>query len=705
MDIQPRPDNSHPEASAPNDAPLSGECEEIELQPVEWAAPGSSSTFLGCTFERRPAAEDPPEEAPAWEPPTAGPGSVTTLMPAVEEVEQDCFERYFAGRHPVFAGGRGDSSQTGAGFHRDNDFTAMHELLEDAPGVGHPQLMSEAPSQPANLIGSSMDLDRVHAEISALRAEEEPVWEPAATGIGPACTFAGPDDALMPAVEEVEQDCFERYFAGRHPTFGDEARESVDADSGLRRDNDFTALHELIESAPEEDAAKSAPEPAPSPVRVIGSSIVRDRIQAAIDEGAGVDEVELDAPDAPCWTAHRSREEALAPGNPGANGGPSARRGIEMNRSELLERTLRRLDLSGRPHAPNAITLADGSQALIWEDTVADDVHAIGVRVFGRDGSPLGAEALLTDRGSRNQCGPKIAALRGGGFVVAWAALEEAGEPLRVREISACVFDASGKPAGPSFPVQVAEDCQLLEHEVIALADGSFAVAWLDLADDGGWQIMLQCFTEDGVPRHGAREVHGDPVCPPLHLQAHSLANGNLAVTWQDWSPQAERTLVTGLRAAVYDRLGNAVAAHLTVSMEELVLPSRPVIEADRDGGFRVSWEGYDRDAPRSAPAVSLSRCIRRDGKPDGGVIRKAKLAGGADVLPVPAAAPSGASFVAWWDSLEEATGALHHPNAFSLVSEPGIPASGAAILPWPKTVRRGSIVDRGATAKARLAS
>lgn len=103
-------------------------------------------------------------------------------------------------------------------------------------------------------------------------------------------------------------------------------------------------------------------------------------------------------------------------------------------------------------------------------------------RRFGADGSPDAAgEVQVNSYSANNQSGPLIAALAGGGHVVAWHSDLQDGSGYGVY---AQRYDASGAPEGAEFRVNQPTDDNQYLNAVVALADGGFAIGY----DDRGWR-------------------------------------------------------------------------------------------------------------------------------------------------------------------------------------------------------------------------
>jgi Ca2+-binding RTX toxin-like protein len=119
--------------------------------------------------------------------------------------------------------------------------------------------------------------------------------------------------------------------------------------------------------------------------------------------------------------------------------------------------------------------------------------------------------------------GPDLAALPGGGFVLAW---HDNGN------VEAQLFDAAGNKTGPEIDVASIPGYQH-RPSVTVLADGGFVITWQNDAEGGGVDIKAQAFDAAGNKTGSEFLVNGEPgfyyVSQP---DVTELANGDLVFTW-----------------------------------------------------------------------------------------------------------------------------------------------------------------------------
>ena len=134
--------------------------------------------------------------------------------------------------------------------------------------------------------------------------------------------------------------------------------------------------------------------------------------------------------------------------------------------------------------------LAGGGYVVTWTDTSNyvtgnyDDSYDIRGQIIGANGVPIGGEFLVNMPTADYQDGPTVAALPGGGFVVAWRddINFTNGNNTDGADIRAQVFDASGARVGAPFVVNASGPGSQLNPSISASGDG-FVVSWEDYGD------------------------------------------------------------------------------------------------------------------------------------------------------------------------------------------------------------------------------
>lgn len=127
--------------------------------------------------------------------------------------------------------------------------------------------------------------------------------------------------------------------------------------------------------------------------------------------------------------------------------------------------------------------------------------YAVRVQLYDNSGSRVGGEVLVNTTTANDQGAPTIAALAGGGFVVAWMDNSFLGGDSSGWSIRAQLFDGAGNKVGGEFAVNTQTTGHQDTPTVVALADGGFAIAWQDEFGDGsGYAVKARMFDASGTP-------------------------------------------------------------------------------------------------------------------------------------------------------------------------------------------------------------
>jgi Ca2+-binding RTX toxin-like protein len=177
--------------------------------------------------------------------------------------------------------------------------------------------------------------------------------------------------------------------------------------------------------------------------------------------------------------------------------------------------------------------LPSGGYVATWTDRSS----TIYGRFVGADGVPTGAQfTISTAQGSAVGVESSVTVLANGNVAVAWYGwsneLDQTAHQIQV-------INSAGQASGPRITVPHGfYGGSATGPEIVALADGGFALAWTantsPLSDGSGRAIFVQAFNADGSvamgPTLANTQATGDQFDPSLV----ALANGSFAVIWTD---------------------------------------------------------------------------------------------------------------------------------------------------------------------------
>ncbi|HEY0886739.1 MAG TPA: Ig-like domain-containing protein [Ramlibacter sp.] len=226
----------------------------------------------------------------------------------------------------------------------------------------------------------------------------------------------------------------------------------------------------------------------------------------------------------------------------------------------------------GQQTAPAVAALAGGGYVIAW--LVQGSVNGIdfsGVRAqrFDAGGAKVGGELVLSNGPAAGV--PDLAGLADGGFVATWdARLDPAGPTNYV----ARRFDGAGNPVGGEFQANAAANVDhAASAEATALSGGGYLVEfWADVGV--GWGPTVQVYDAGGAPVGGnlplGYEAPGNPFGEGTYIHAGGTAatsDGGFVAVWSASTPYVPGGgTVDHVYAQRFDAAGRALTAPLEVT-------------------------------------------------------------------------------------------------------------------------------------------
>lgn len=162
---------------------------------------------------------------------------------------------------------------------------------------------------------------------------------------------------------------------------------------------------------------------------------------------------------------------------------------------------------------------SDGNEFIVvWQSEAQDgDEYGVYAQRYDAAGTPVGGEFRVHAETAGSQINPVVAKAPSGQFVVAWGS-GPSGYTYPA-DVFARVFDASGAPLGPEFPVSEngydAGGSRAYHYDAVPAvetdANGRFVVVWeREGAGEDGRDVMARRFDASGTALGGAFQVR-DP--------------------------------------------------------------------------------------------------------------------------------------------------------------------------------------------------
>ena len=259
---------------------------------------------------------------------------------------------------------------------------------------------------------------------------------------------------------------------------------------------------------------------------------------------------------------------------------------------------------------PALTVLNNSNVVVVWasfDQAGSNSLLDVYGQVFLPAGQKVGGEFLINQFISYNQRSPAVAALKNGGFVVAWVSEQERtafnlggidntnGSPPAVIgspsvDVYARFYNSSGVAQGNEFLVNT-DNNPCSNPSVAVASDGNFMVTWSardtsNLAND--WDIYARTFSSAGAGGTAVRVnsfLYGDQYAPRI-----SAIGGDYMIIWTSLGQDGSREGVFG--QFVHED-GSPVGGEFRVNTTTAGQQMQPAVASDGAGQFLVVWTGF----------------------------------------------------------------------------------------------------------------
>jgi hypothetical protein len=240
---------------------------------------------------------------------------------------------------------------------------------------------------------------------------------------------------------------------------------------------------------------------------------------------------------------------------------------------------------------------ASGNFVVAWT-TMSSDQSTILARRFNVAGRPLGPAVEVASDPSPSpdtpaDFNPTVAAIPGGGFVVAWMALPTGHAAAAPPRVMSRRFNAQGAASGAA--VQLSTGLALGDRPSVCVsATGRIHAAWTVADSYRPFEpslvgVVVRRLSEDDVPIGPEQLV--SPAVDEESSVAIACGPGNtFDVAWQ--TAQAPAIAGSDIVVRRFTRLGRAIGAPVVVNQATDGTQKNPSVVADAAGDFVVAWEG-----------------------------------------------------------------------------------------------------------------
>jgi hypothetical protein len=239
--------------------------------------------------------------------------------------------------------------------------------------------------------------------------------------------------------------------------------------------------------------------------------------------------------------------------------------------------------------------LANGTfvSAITFKDTVQIFLH-------NADGSVKSSSFLQVKQIEAEDT--SITALKDGGFVVTWDAGVQ--DPVTLQwtiYVQGCIYNADGSVRRGPFRVNDIETKRDFNGTVTSLADGGFAVTYMNPSVEGNGTdlgVLVKTYDANGNPRGtGVKVNDSDGGYDQEDPSVAGLTDGGLVVVYSDDAGHPDNPMGITIRGKV---IANGVQS------TEFIVPQSsggyqfdPHVTALKDGRFVVTWTYYEYGKPQ----------------------------------------------------------------------------------------------------------
>ncbi|HTU09635.1 MAG TPA: hypothetical protein VMG08_01955, partial [Allosphingosinicella sp.] len=320
---------------------------------------------------------------------------------------------------------------------------------------------------------------------------------------------------------------------------------------------------------------------------------------------------------------------------------------------------------TGDQFGPAVATLASGRFVVTWtEDLSAGtgmDLQVRG-RLFEANGTPVGGEFQVNTVSNVEQFSPQVTELAGGGFVITWVDFSEIDLPDGYILLKGQRFDASGAAVGGEFMVQTPPVSGGVNHAVLGLANGGFAVAW------SAGDAKLQLFAADGSRVGGVQVVSAQDTGSFTAIGIDAFGAGFI-VTWaQQDSPLGVGIPVTyDVHAQRFDAAGTKIGPEILVNTTQTGIQSFADAHELPGGGVLIVWQG---PAEGTDDINVYGQVFDGDGAPVGDEFIVTTTTAGNQERPRIEVLPSGEIVIIFTDSAGDASGSGVRMQVLALAND-----------------------------------
>ncbi|WP_420431132.1 beta strand repeat-containing protein [Hyphobacterium sp.] len=303
--------------------------------------------------------------------------------------------------------------------------------------------------------------------------------------------------------------------------------------------------------------------------------------------------------------------------------------------------------------------LTGGGYVIVWRDNSASGGDTTGAAIraqrYDAAGAAAGGEFLVNTTTIGDQYQPSVAALTGGGFVIAWSDSSATGGDTSGIAVRAQRYDAAGAAAGGEFLVNTTTTGDQMEPDTAGVTGGGFVIVWRDRGatggDTSGDATRAQRYDAAGVAVGGEFLVNTTTSDDQYDASVAALTGGGFVIVWRDNSATGGDTSLSAIRAQRYDAAGAAVGGEFLVNTTTSSFQYVPSIAPLSDGGFVIAWADDSQTGGDTSNGAVRAQRYDAAGASAGSEFLVNTTTSGVQYLPSVGALSDGGFVIAWDDS------------------------------------------------------
>ena len=244
---------------------------------------------------------------------------------------------------------------------------------------------------------------------------------------------------------------------------------------------------------------------------------------------------------------------------------------------------------------PRVAGLKGGGFVVVWgsaHPTADGSGTAVMGRIYDADLEAAGEPFVVNEVLEDDQGEPAVDAARVGygRFVVAWVTTDTAGDPGQ--GIAAQVFEADGTRVGGEFGVNQVVDSDQSNPAVSMHQDGRFLVTWDHKLEDNTFDVKARYFQADGTPDGDEFTLNTFGAYNQRTPDADFMPGGGLVGAWSSMGKDSQGFAVVAL---TLDEDGAVALGEMVINEYEFGSQKNQVVaafeEGDKIGWFAIFWE------------------------------------------------------------------------------------------------------------------